>query len=155
MREGGFAGEGVGLGSGALQLTIRGKAKVITAESGCATRFPRLLQKRYGLNAGDFKAFAAAHVLAHDHVIAADHIGLGFGELGAVALVGAAGKLALFGAHQPGEFVVTGLAAMRAGEGVGFPGFLFVEKIALVHFILLSTTEGTENTGKLVNWVIR
>jgi hypothetical protein len=37
---------------------------------------------------------------------------------------------------------------MRAGEGMGFPGLFFVEKIALVHFTILSTTEAIETTEK-------
>ena len=59
-----------------------------------------LIKERNGLDPGHLKALAAADVFAHDHVVAADHIGLRFGELGAVPLVGAVGELFLLGAHQ-------------------------------------------------------
>lgn len=113
-----------------------------------ANKVQALIQKRHRLDSGHFKALAAADVFAHDHVVAADHIGLGLGEFGAVALVGAAGELLLLGAHQPCELILASLTAVRARKRMGLPGFLFVEKIALVHLILLSTTEGTESTEK-------
>src|SRR6266571_4542608 len=111
-----------------------------------ANQKPALIQECDRLDSSHFKSLAAADVFAHDHVVAADHIRLGFGELGAVAFVGTAEKLLLLGAHQPCELILTSLAAVGTGKRVGFPGFLFVEKIALVHLILLSTTEGTEST---------
>src|SRR5437868_1299983 len=123
------------MGGSGILLQIKGQA---------------LIQESDRLDSGHFKAFAAADVFAHDHVVAADHIRLRLGELGAVALVSTAGKLLLLGAHQPCELILTGLAAVGTGKRVGFPGFLFVEKIALVHLTLLSTTEGTESTEKCV-----
>jgi len=72
------------------------------------------------LHSGNFKALAAAYVLAHDHVIAANHVRLRFGKLGAIALIGAPGELFLLGPHQPCEFVLTGLAAVRAGKRMSF-----------------------------------
>ena len=60
-----------------------------------------LIEERDGLDSGNFKALAAADVLAHDHVVAADHIRLRFGKLGAITLVSAAGELLLLGPHQP------------------------------------------------------
>lgn len=45
---------------------------------------------------------------------------------------------------------------MRTRERVRLLGFFFVEKISLVHLILLSTTEGLEATEKCreaVNWL--
>src|SRR5438105_441672 len=69
-----------------------------------------------GLHAGDFEALAAADVLADHHVVAAKHVGAGFGELGAIALIGTRRKLALLSAHQPGEIVVVAVAAVRAAE---------------------------------------
>ena len=59
-----------------------------------------LIQKCYGLNASNLKAFTATQVLAHDHIVATDHVRLRLGELGAVALVGASGELLLLGPHQ-------------------------------------------------------
>lgn len=109
-----------------------------------------LIQERHRLDTRHLKALAAANVLAHDHVVATDHIRLRFGKLGTITLVGAAGELLLLGPHQPCKFVFTRLTAVWAGKRVGFLGFFFVEKIALVHLTLLSTTEGTENTEKCV-----
>lgn len=60
-----------------------------------------IVQKRDGLDSGHFKPLAAADVLAHCHIVTADHIRLRLGELGAVAFVSTAGELALLGAHQP------------------------------------------------------
>src|SRR5258708_23994213 len=37
---------------------------------------------------------------------------------------------------------------MRTTQGMGFLGFFFVKKIALVHGNTILTTEGTENTEK-------
>jgi hypothetical protein len=38
---------------------------------------------------------------------------------------------------------------MRTREGMGLPGFFFVEKIALIHLTLLSTTEGIGSTEEM------
>jgi len=48
----------------------------------------RDLQKRHGLEGGDFEASAAALVLAIDGIVDAHEIRLGFGELHAVFLAG-------------------------------------------------------------------
>ena len=75
---------------------------------GCGTFLVRfesaksaLIQKRHRLDASHLKALAAADVLAHDHIVAADHVRLRLGELCAVALVGTSGELLLLGPHQP------------------------------------------------------
>lgn len=60
-----------------------------------------LIQERDRLDSGNFKALAAAYVLAHDHVVATHHVRLRLGKLGAVALVGASRELLLLGPHQP------------------------------------------------------
>ncbi len=108
------------------------------------------------MHSGNFKALAAADVLAHHHIVATDHVRLRFGKLGPVTLVGSAGELLLLGPYQPCQFVLAGLAAVRTRKRVCFLGFFFVEKIALVHLTLLSTTEGigsTEKCGEAVNWL--
>ena len=92
-----------------------------------------LIQKRHRLDSGNFKALAATDVFTHDHIVAANHIGLRLGELGAIALVGAAGELLLLGPHQPCKFVFTSLTAVGTRERVCLLGFFFVEKIAFVH----------------------
>jgi hypothetical protein len=70
-------------------------------ENEALSLWKSIVQKGDGLNAGHVKAFAAADVLAHGHIVTADHIRLRLGELGAVALVGAAWQLPFLGAHQP------------------------------------------------------
>src|SRR6185369_3670155 len=92
-----------------------------------------LFEKRHGLDAGDLKPLAATHVLAHKHVVFADHIGTRLGELGLVALVGAAGELLPLGSHEPRNLVVASLAAMRAGQVVRLLLLSLVVKIALFH----------------------
>ena len=91
------------------------------------------LEERHGLDAGDIEAFAATDVFAADEVVAADHVGLGLGEAGAVALVGAAAELGFFAADEPSELVLALLAAVRTGHGVGSGFRPLVEKISLFH----------------------
>jgi hypothetical protein len=85
------------------------------------------------LNAGDFKALAAADILAGELVVAADHVGLGFGEAGAVAFVGAAGDLSFLAADDPLDGVFAGLATVGTGEVVLALLGAFVEEIAFFH----------------------
>jgi hypothetical protein len=94
-----------------------------------------LLEKGQGLELSDFKAFAAANVAAGDHVVAANHVGLGFGEAGPVALVGIAWQLSAFAPDNPVDDVVAGLAAMGANEGVSFLFVGFREKFAFFHHL--------------------
>jgi hypothetical protein len=93
----------------------------------------RSVGEDHGLHAGDFKALAAAHVFAGQLIVFAQHIRSGFGKACAVALIGASCKLALFGAHQPVDFVLAGLLAMRAVQRGLFPFLFFVEKVAFFH----------------------
>lgn len=104
-----------------------------------------LIEKSHGLHARYFKTFATTHVLAHDHVVATQHVRLGFGKLGAIAIVcAAAGQLLLLGTDQPGKFILASLPAMRTSKVVGLLGFFLVEKIALIH----------EHTITQKDWVI-
>src|SRR5438552_2195506 len=80
----------------------------------------------------------AAHVLAGHHVVPAKHVGTSFGEAGAVAFVGAAGKLALFSAHQPIDFIFSGLMTMRTVQRSWLFVWPLVEKFALIHKQLLA-----------------
>src|SRR5271168_3169868 len=73
-----------------------------------------LLREYHRLHSGNLKAFPAAHVLAGHEIVFAQHVGAGFGEAGAVALVGASGKLALLGADHPGYFILGRLVAVWA-----------------------------------------
>jgi hypothetical protein len=88
------------------------------------------------LEAGDFESLAAADVGAGEHFVAADHVGLGFGEAGTIAFIGVAGKLGALFADDPVDLVFAGLAAMWAGEGVGALFAGFVEKFAFFHGVL-------------------
>jgi len=96
-----------------------------------------LVRKNDRLNAGNFKSLPAAHILAGQHVVPAQHIGAGFGEAGTVTFVGAARKLALFGAHQPGDFIFRGLMTMRTVQRSRLFVRPLVEKLALIHKQLL------------------
>jgi hypothetical protein len=92
-----------------------------------------LFRKHYRLHARNFEAFAAAHVLAGHHVVAAEHIGAGFGEAGAIALVGSAEQLLFLGTYQPIDFVLGGLLAMGTIQRRNFFVRPFVKKFSLVH----------------------
>ena len=65
----------------------------------------RLIEKSDALHARDLEALMAAEVLAYQHVVAAQHVGSGLGELGAVPVIGARRQVALLGAHQPLDLV--------------------------------------------------
>lgn len=93
----------------------------------------RLLREYHRLYAGDFEALAAPQVLAGHHVVAAEHVGAGFGEAGAVALIGAAGDLFLLGTHQPVDFVFSRLLAVRAIQRGRLFFRAFIEEFAFVH----------------------
>src|SRR5262249_7650422 len=85
------------------------------------------------LDAGNLEALAAAQVLAGHHVVFAQHVGAGFGEAGAVAFVGAAGKLVLLGAYQPGHFIFGRLMTVGTVQRGWFLFLTFVKEIALFH----------------------
>jgi len=92
------------------------------------------LHEGYGLNSGDFKALAAADILAGHHVILANHIGLCFGELGAVTFVSMPGQLILFAPDEPAELVLISFAAVWTGQHVVPLLCLLVEKVTFFHF---------------------
>ena len=109
-----------------------------------------LVEECNGLHSGDFKTLATAHVLAHYEVVTADHVGAGLGKLGAIAFVGASGKLPLLGAYQPGQLIFVGLLAVRAVQVVGLFGLFLVKEVAFFHTENI-TTKGTKYTkGQLV-----
>src|SRR5260370_28676988 len=92
-----------------------------------------LLQERDALHACNFKSFAAAHVLAHHHVIPAQHVRLGLGELGAVAIVRSRRQALLLHAHQPLDLILRRLMTMRTTQICRLLIGPFVEKFALIH----------------------
>jgi len=78
---------------------------------------------------------AAADVGAGELVIAANHVGLGLGEAGAVAFVGVARQLGPLAPDYPAYLVLAGLAAFGTGKSV-FPHFsCFVEEFTFFHWI--------------------
>jgi len=91
------------------------------------------LEEGDGLDAGDVEALAAADVLAAEDVVGADHVALGLGEAGTVALVCIAGELGFLAADEPADLVLAGLPAVRAGHGVGALLGAFVEKVSFFH----------------------
>lgn len=98
------------------------------------------LQERHGLNSRYFEALATADVFACDHVVPPHHVGLGFGETGAITLISVAGQSIFLTADEPAELVVGGLAAVGAGKGmVALLGPL-VKEIPLFHLIPLIVT---------------
>src|ERR1700722_17597574 len=93
----------------------------------------RLLGEDHRLHAGNFETLAAAHILAGQHVVFAQHVGARLGEAGAVALIGASGELAFLGTHKPVNFIFAGLMAMRAVQRGLLAFLLLVEKVAFFH----------------------
>jgi len=93
----------------------------------------RLVDKRHGLQTGDFKTLAAAGIGAVGGVVAQHHVVLRLGETGAVAVVGAAGKLALLAANEPVQLILTRYATPGTDERVGSEFGSFVKEIALFH----------------------
>ena len=139
----------LGQGKGPLAAGRRRQGELGKEAKLCAWQRILIVQKCHRLHSCHFKPFAAADVLAGHHIIAPDHVALGLGELGAVALVGTPGKLFLFGTHQPGKFVIAGLTAVRTRQRMRLFSFFLVKKIALVHLLLLLTKEYIETQESL------
>src|SRR5205807_3758341 len=72
--------------------------------------------------------------LTSHHIVFSKHVGARLGKAGAVALVGASGKLALLGPHQPRDFVLGWLLAVWTVEGCRLLFLALVAKIAFFHF---------------------
>lgn len=92
------------------------------------------------MNSRYFEAFAAANVFACDHVVPPHHVGLGFGETSAVALISVAGQSIFLTTDEPAELVVGCLAAVGAGKGVVALLGPLVEEIPLFHLVPLIVT---------------
>jgi len=85
------------------------------------------------LDARDVEALATADVLACENVVGANHVALRFRETGTVALVGVSAELGFFAANEPADLILPGLAAVRAGHGVGSLFGSLVEKVTFFH----------------------
>src|ERR1700750_2857083 len=95
----------------------------------------RWLDKCHRLNSGYVESFAAADVLASDHVVASHHVALRLGKACAVAVVRSTGKLTLFPAHDPAQLVFRLLSAVRAGHCMGSLLWTFIEIIPFFHAV--------------------
>lgn len=85
------------------------------------------------MKSGDLEWLATANIGAGQFVVAPYHVGLGFGEAGAVPLVGAAGQLSLFAPYDPVDLVFGGLTAFGAGQEMGSLLAAFVKKVPFFH----------------------
>ena len=85
------------------------------------------------LRAGDFEPFAAARVLAGEHVVDAHEIVARSFESEAVLFIGTARRRRFSSATQPTYVILRGLAAVRAGEGRALYLLPFVEEITFLH----------------------
>jgi hypothetical protein len=85
------------------------------------------------LDACQFKPLAAANILASDLIFAQDHVGLRFGEAGAVTFVGARGQAVFLAPDQPVQLILRLLAAMGASQGMGPLLWFLTVKISLFH----------------------
>jgi hypothetical protein len=93
----------------------------------------RLIEECHWLESRNFEPFAAAHVLAGDHVVFANHIRTRLGELRAIAFVGSRRQLALLRPDQPREFIFARLPAVRTGEGVRPLLIFLLEHLSFFH----------------------
>jgi len=91
------------------------------------------LDEGHGLDSGDVEALAAADIFAAHQIVGADHVALRFGEAGAIALVRTARELRLLSTNEPSDLILRGLAAVRAGHGVGSLFGSLVEKVTFFH----------------------
>src|SRR5580692_6707658 len=92
-----------------------------------------LLQKSDALYASNLKTLSATLVLAHHHVVAAQHVRLRLGKFGTIAIVRARRKTFLFRSHQPLDFIFRRLMAMRTTQICRLLVRLFFEKFPLIH----------------------
>jgi hypothetical protein len=97
-----------------------------------------LFRKYDGLDTRNVEALPAAHVLTHHQVIFAQHVRTGLGETSPVAFIGSRWQLALLGAHDPGNFILRGLMAMRTVERCRFLLGTLVEKLTFFHSVALA-----------------
>jgi len=93
----------------------------------------RPLEKSQRLQRCNLEALAAADIAAGHHVVAADHVWLGLGEAGPVAVVGIARQLSPLAPDDPIDRVIAWLAAVWADQGVGSLLIGFCKKIAFFH----------------------
>src|ERR1035437_1386939 len=90
-------------------------------------------QEGHRLQGADLEGFAAADVGAGQLFVASYHVRLCLGELGAVALVGAAGQLGPLAPDDPGDLVLARLPALGTGQRVGALLGRLVEVVAFFH----------------------
>ncbi|HXC96240.1 MAG TPA: hypothetical protein VNU92_11095 [Edaphobacter sp.] len=76
-------------------------------------RVPKLLDEGNRLNSDNIESFSAPYVLASHGVVTPDHVALGLGKAGPIAVIGSSGKLCLLSSYNPVDLVLGLLAAMR------------------------------------------
>jgi hypothetical protein len=101
------------------------------------------------LQPGNLEPLPAAQILAAHHVVFAQHVGPRFGESGAIAFVGASGQLALLGAHQPSNFIVSSFVTMRTVQCRRFLFWPLVKEISFVHKAAFSRQLSAFSAGQL------
>src|ERR1700687_642169 len=126
---------------------MKGFCDSAPAQESRTARERRSLKKDYRLRAGNIKALAATHVLAHQHVVDAHEVVARLLKAHSVLLVGAAREIAFLRALQPAHLVVGSLAAMRATIGSSLNFLYFVKEISLVHKNPICN-RGTETQSK-------
>src|SRR5579864_4899521 len=79
------------------------------------------------------KPFPAPHILASHHVVFPHHVRPELGKARPVALVGPSRQLTLFGTHDPRNFILRRLVAMRTIQRRRLLFLLLVKEISLFH----------------------
>jgi len=85
------------------------------------------------LHTGNFKAFAAPQVLAHQHVVFPHHVGAELGKSGTITLVSAGWQLGFLRSYQPHQFIFLRLVTMGTIERSRLLLSTLVEEISFFH----------------------
>lgn len=96
------------------------------------------LNKNNRLRRRDLKTPSAAHILAHQHIVNANHIVTRRLVLDTFVLVQISRRLFFLSSRHPANVVIRALAAMRAGHVRCFDFLFFVKNIAFVHTSIVS-----------------
>jgi hypothetical protein len=96
-------------------------------------KFENGLNKRDRLNSDHIEAFAATDVFAAHRVVATDHVALGFGKSGAVAIIGSPRQLCLLPPYDPFDLILPLLPAVRTCHDMGTLFRPLVKKISFFH----------------------
>src|SRR6266550_2655655 len=103
------------------------------------------LDKHNRLGAGNIKAFAATHILAHKHIVDSHHIVTRLLETRPILLTCAPRNLTLLRALEPANLIVGPLTTMGATKGRSLDFLYLVEEITFVHLFLFLVRQTTES----------